>query len=114
MYCVPFFVLFQCPHELPCPKMLKNDSKPCNFPITYRKLDIGQTKEENRVLYSYVIFKKGSRDNDKTINWPRLVGQTQIRTRHTRCKLCTHRGKLEELVVTKSKHSKYVEINILV
>lgn len=72
-------------------------------------MDIGQTQQDRKTLFSYVVFKKGSRDDDKTINWPRMVRPTQVRTRHTRCKFCTHRGKLEEVVVTKGKHSKYVQ-----
>lgn len=86
--------------------MLKNDGTPCNFRVAFRSLGIGESTKDSRILYSYVIFKKGSRDNDETIHWPRLIRPTQVRTRHTRCKMCTHRGKLEEVVVTKAKHSK--------
>lgn len=89
-----------------CPRMLKNDGTPCNFNVTYRSLGIGQLKHENKIQFSYVIFKKGSRNDDKTINWPRLIRPTQVRTRHTRCKMCTSRGQLEEIVFTKAKHSK--------
>lgn len=88
---------------------MKDDGTPCNFVAGYRSIDIGQTRQDKKMLFSYVVFKKGSRDDDKTINWPRLVRPTQVRTRHTRCKFCTHRGKLEELIVTKGKHSKYVQ-----
>lgn len=88
---------------------MKNDGTPCNFAASYRTLDIGQTRQDRKTLFSYIVFKKGSRDDDKTINWPRMVRPTQVRTRHTRCKFCTHRGKLEEVVVTKGKHSKYVQ-----
>lgn len=99
-------MIFQCPHETACPRVLKNDGTPCNFCVSYRTLGIGENKKIQKILYSYVVFKKGSRDNDKTIDWPRLVRPTQVRTKHTRCKMCTHRGKLEEVVVTKAKHSK--------
>lgn len=100
------FCSTQCPHQTACPRMLKNDGTPCNFFVTYRSLDIGQSKRDNKILFSYVIFKKGPRDDDRTIDWPRLIRPTQVRTRHTRCKMCTHRGKLEEVVVTKAKHTK--------
>lgn len=87
--------------------MLKNDGTPCNFSVRFRTLGIGQLKHEHKMQFSYVIFKKGSRNDDKTINWPRLVRPTQVRTRHTRCKVCTNRGQLEEIVFTKAKHSTY-------
>lgn len=90
-----------------CPRMLKNDGTPCNFSVRYRSLGIGQLKHENKMQFSYVVLKKGSRNDDKTIDWPRLVRPTQVRTRHTRCKLCTSGGQLEEVVFTKAKHSKY-------
>lgn len=96
-----------CPHELPCPRVVKNDGTPCNFFAKYRSLNIGQNAKDQIALYSYVVFKKGSREDDKTIEWPRLVRPTQVRTRHTRCKMCSHRGKLEEVIITKRKHSKY-------
>lgn len=90
---------------MPCPRTLKNDGTPCNFSVKYRSLGIRQSKQESRIQFSYVVFKKGSRSDDKTINWPRLIRPTQVRTRHTRCKLCTSRGQLEEIVFTKAKHS---------
>lgn len=89
-----------------CPRMLKNDGTPCNFSVAYRALGIGELKHENKIQFSYVIFKKGLRSDDKSINWPRLVRPTQVRARHTRCKMCTSRGQLEEIVFTKAKHSK--------
>lgn len=89
-----------------CPRMLSNDGTPCNFHARFRSLGIGQVKSEHKILFSYVIFKKGSRIDDKTIDWPRLVRPTQVRTRHTRCRMCTSRGQLEEIVFTKAKHSK--------
>lgn len=101
------YLFAPCPHELPCPRAVKNDGTPCNFAVKYRSLDIGQNIKDQIALYSHVIFKKGLRTDDKTIDWPRMVRPTQVRSRHTRCKLCTHRGKLEEVVITKRKHSKY-------
>lgn len=88
--------------------MIKDDGTPCSFNVKYRSQEIGQKAKNHEMLYSYVIFKKGSRDDDKTIDWPRMVRPTQVRTRHTRCRFCTHRGELEEVVITKAKHSKYV------
>lgn len=101
------FLFAPCPHELPCPRAVKNDGTPCNFAAKFRVLDIGQNTKDQVALYSHVVFKKGSREDDKTIDWPRMIRPTQVRSRHTRCKFCTHRGKLEEVVITKRKHSKY-------
>lgn len=89
-----------------CPRVIEAEKTPCNFYANYRTLDIGRTKKDETMLFSYVIFKKGSRTDDKTIDWPRMVRQTQVRSKHTRCKLCTHRGTLEEIIITKGKHSK--------
>lgn len=36
-----------------------------------------------------------------------MVRPTQVRSGHVRCQLCTHRGNLEELIITKGKNSKY-------
>lgn len=91
---------------MPCPRISLDDGTPCNFIVSYRPLRIGDYKNEDSILYSYAVFKKGSRSDDKTIDWPRLVRPTQVRSGHTRCHMCTHRGKLEEVIITKSKHSK--------
>lgn len=66
---------------------------------------IGDTQNEEIIKYSYVVLKKGARADDDTIDWPRIVRPTLVKSRHTRCRLCTHRGKLEEVIITKRKHS---------
>lgn len=101
------FKISKCPHEMACPRLLEANKTPCNFYVNYRTPNIGQTTKDSTILFSYVIFKKGSRTDDKTLDWPRMVRPTQVRSKHTRCKFCTHRGKLEEIVITKGKHSKY-------
>lgn len=71
---------------------------------------IGDVPNDGKVLYSYVVFKKGTRSDDKTIDWPRIVRPIQVRSRHARCRLCTHRGNLENVIITKRKHPKYANI----
>lgn len=86
--------------------MLSKENGACIFPATYRPMRIGRIENDGKALFSYVIFKKGDRSKDATMIWPRVVRPTQVRSRHVRCNLCTHRGKLEDIVITKGKHSK--------
>lgn len=67
-----------------------------------------KSSNDHKARFSYVVFKKGSRSDDTTIDWPRLVRQTQVRGGHTHCRLCTHLGELRQIVITKGKHSKFV------
>jgi len=94
-----------CPHELECPR-IKFDKTPCNFevrhfPLTFAR-DRGEPKKDR---FSYVVFSKG-RPIDA--QWPRLVRETLVRTRHTFCRLCTVEGNLREIIVTQNKHGKEV------
>lgn len=95
---------------MPCPRVLANDGTPCNFSVCYHRFRIGYLKSSNdeKARFSYVVFKKGSRSDDATIDWPRLVRPTQVRGCHTHCRLCTHQGELRQIVLTKRKHSKLV------
>lgn len=49
-----------------------------------------------------VIIGPRSSDDPK---WPRVVRPVLTRSRHTICRLCTKEGKLDEVVITKAKHS---------
>lgn len=55
--------------------------------------------------FSYIFL--GARDPNDS-QWPRLVRETLIRPRHAICRMCTHRGKLEEMIFTAAKHGKCV------
>lgn len=100
--------IFQCPHQKPCPRAMDSaDNTPCNFQSAYYPLRVGEPQNIDMTTYSYLILKRGLRtDEDASIEWPRLVRPTLVRSRHTICRMCTHQGKLEEVVVTASKHSK--------
>lgn len=89
-----------------CPRFLSADNTPCNFDVSYYTLPIGQKSEIHRELYSYIVLKKGARD--ESAQWPRVVRETMIRSKHSICRMCTANGKLEEVVFTASKHGKYV------
>lgn len=65
-------------------------------------------RDASMIMYSYVVFKKSPRADDNTIKWPRIVGDTKALSRHVHCKMCTHRGQIEKVAVTKRKHTKYV------
>lgn len=94
-------VFSPCPHEARCPRLA--DTTPCNFEAKYESLVKKQQVLKER--FSYVVLKKGSRSETEP-RWPRVVRPVLTRSRHTICRLCTNEGKLEEIVVTRSKHSK--------
>lgn len=57
--------------------------------------------------FSYIVLKKnGSKEQDLASQWPRLVRETLVKTRHTFCRLCTKEGNLQEVVITPGKHGK--------
>lgn len=87
--------------------MAADDKTPCNFLSTYNPLRVGDPENTALTTYSYLILKKGLRTNeDASIEWPRLVRPTLVRSRHTICRMCTSQGELKEIIVTPSKHSK--------
>lgn len=96
----------QCPHHEPCPRFMSDEKIPCSFLSRYKPLRVGEPREEDRELYTYLVIKKGSRNDDETIDWPRIMEPPMRRSKHTICRMCTHRGKLEEVIFTSRKHSK--------
>lgn len=99
-------VFSPCPHDSVCPRFLANDGTPCNFEARYASLPIGQKSEYFKELYSYVVLKRGTRQDGT--QWPRIVRPTLVRSRHTICRLCTASGKLDEAIFTAKKHGKAV------
>lgn len=96
-----------CPHEEECPRY-NQDTIPCNFGVRYRNFDVpGVPKVQKDVvhedLFSYLVFRKGERTSD--CSWPRLVEQPMTRKNHVVCRMCTSRGKLEEVVAVKRRTS---------
>lgn len=116
----------QCPHEKPCPRFLI-DNTPCNFQVGYHKILVRDAKVEKE-RYSYVVLKKGTIifflypsfflsfwihhagvKNSVEDEWPRIVRETLVRSKHSICRMCTANGKLEEVIFTASKHGKWVK-----
>lgn len=100
------FIFSPCPHELTCPRRMKND-KPCNFEIKYTTLPFSGSVQIRTHHYSYLVIKK-AKSNESSDHWPRVVRPTLIRCRHVICRLCTSKGALEDATFTKSKHEKFV------
>ncbi|KAF5270858.1 hypothetical protein FQA39_LY08303 [Lamprigera yunnana] len=98
------YVFSPCPHNRPCPRFL-TDVTPCNFHVSYMSLPIGQSSDSHKERYSYVVLKKGIR-NESDPQWPRIVRPPLVRSKHTICRLCTKQGKLSEIIFTTSKHGK--------
>ncbi|KAK9710245.1 Mitochondrial small ribosomal subunit Rsm22 [Popillia japonica] len=97
-------VFSPCPHDKPCPRFLLNDHTPCNFEVGYTRPFIKESKT-GKERYSYVIMKKGKRDSVED-EWPRLVRETMVKSKHSICKMCTANGNLTEVIFTASKHGK--------
>lgn len=98
--------LFQCSHNMTCPRLLADDGTPCNFSSSYMPLplDNEEGNGNRKELYSYVVLKKGPKNENGT--WPRIVRPTLVRSKHTICRMCTKNGKLEEVIFTQAKHGK--------
>lgn len=90
-----------------CPQYVLNDGTPCNFEAKYQPLSFTAKQEVRSENYSYVVFKR-RKDGEQNIDnhSPRLVRPTLVRSGHTICRMCTNKGKLQELIFTKSKHEK--------
>lgn len=94
-----------CPHDSTCPRFLANDHTPCNYEVSYFTLPFGGSSTVKKELYSYVVLKKGKRDPSDE-QWPRLVRDVLVRSKHSVCRMCTANGKLEEVIFTAAKHGK--------
>lgn len=88
-----------------CPRFLANDGTPCNFIVSYHSLPIGEPSDVRKELYSYVVLKKGKRKHDE-LQWPRIVREVLVRSKHTICRMCTPEGKLQEVIFTGVKQGK--------
>ncbi|XP_066254248.1 ribosome assembly protein METTL17, mitochondrial [Euwallacea similis] len=97
-------VFSPCPHDSMCPRFLANDGTPCNFSVRYWTMPIGSNPQLLTETYSYVVLKKGHRENN--VKWPRIVRAPLVRPRHTICRMCTANGKLREATLTLKKHGK--------
>lgn len=104
------FIYLQCAHDLNCPRFTANDGTPCNFLSPYTPLPFSNSTIQKYELYSYVVLEKRPRDvaaeSDSTQQWPRLVRPTLVRSKHSICRMCTNKGKLEEIVFTQAQHGK--------
>lgn len=87
--------------------MNPKDKTPCNFLSKHQPLRIGEPRSTDISLYSYLVLKKGERNSeDSSIEWPRVVRPILVKSKHVICRTCTHRGELEEFIVTKGKNTK--------
>ncbi|XP_039287269.1 methyltransferase-like protein 17, mitochondrial [Nilaparvata lugens] len=95
-------LIFQCPHDLHCPR-LAPDQSPCNLEVVYFSLPLGVRGETiKKEKFSYVILKKGAKP-DEDHKWPRIVSRNLKVSRQSICRVCTSEGKLQEVIFTKAK-----------
>jgi len=96
-----------CPHEEICPRQFQkrplcySQVRFRNFPFKW--LTRGQNEHIFSGRFSYIIAQKGTSRNESS-DWPRIVEPYSSKKNCVTCRMCTPRGKLEEIIVTKSKH----------
>jgi len=98
-----------CPHEELCPRQYQKRPL-CNFEVRFRNfpfkwLTPGQNEHIFNGTFSYIIAQKGTSRNESS-NWPRLVEHNIIKKHSVICRMCTSRGKLEEIFATRQKDGK--------
>lgn len=100
------YVFAPCPHDKLCPKFLDGTRVPCNFEVPFKPLSFEKDQAPQKDRFTYVVLKRGKREESTEKNWPRLLESPLARKKHTICRTCTHSGTLRELTATKRKHSK--------
>lgn len=99
------YVFAPCPHDKFCPKFFNGANIPCNFEVSYKPLSLERDKTPQKDMFTYVVLKRGKREESTEKHWPRLVENPLLRTRHVVCRTCTPFGTLRELTATKRKHT---------
>ncbi|XP_063983091.1 methyltransferase-like protein 17, mitochondrial [Diachasmimorpha longicaudata] len=102
------YIFSPCPHESKCPKIMVDNGTPCNFQASYIAFSLKNAKFSRKECYSYIVFRKGGKCDEKEKKWPRLVQPTLVRSRHSICHMCTPSGKLMEVYFTAGKHERPV------
>ncbi|CDW55232.1 Rsm22 domain containing protein [Trichuris trichiura] len=96
--CVRDFLFAPCPHDLLCPRA--EGRLPCNFAAMYYPFKFVGTKRNSQCeLFSYIVFRKGQ--GTKQSFCSRVVDEPLFRRKHIWCKVCSERGLIEKLVMTK-------------
>lgn len=97
-------VFSPCPHDKICPRFGYSKLPLCNFSVNYKPLTLTKGQTPNSDLFSYVVLKRGVRHHSDQGEWPRLIQQPLLRSRHIICRTCTSYGSLRELTSTKQRH----------
>lgn len=100
------YIFAPCPHDKFCPRFFDGTNIPCNFEVPFRPLSFKKSNTFHKDRYTYVVLKRGKREESTEKIWPRLVEEPMVRKKHTICRVCTQFGSLRELTATKRKHSK--------
>ncbi|KAL7386756.1 hypothetical protein ABVT39_012863 [Epinephelus coioides] len=106
----PASVFAPCPHEMTCPKLVRESVTPCNFQQMYHPLPLPGHNERQTEKFSYLILTRTEPAETETegVDWARLTAPVQRRSRHVHCRMCCPDGQLQHLVVTAKKHSRDV------
>ncbi|KAK3857999.1 hypothetical protein Pcinc_035778 [Petrolisthes cinctipes] len=97
-------VFSPCPHDKICQRFDISRIPLCNFSVNYKPLTLTKNQNPTSDKFSYVIIKRGVRQQNHQEEWPRLIQQPLLRKRHAICRTCTSYGRLTELISTKRRH----------
>lgn len=99
------YVFAPCPHDKFCPKFFDGTNVPCNFEVSYKPLSLKRDQTPKQDMFTYLVIKRGRREESTEKHWPRLVEEPMCRKKHVICHTCTAFGTLRELTATKRKHT---------
>ncbi|CAL4082861.1 unnamed protein product, partial [Meganyctiphanes norvegica] len=103
------YVFAPCPHDYFCPRYLDGSYTPCNFEVSYEPLKLAGRKVHPKMeKFSYVVLKRGTRQDDTIESWPRVIRKPLHGKGHVICRTCTKFGQLQEFTLTKRRHGKHL------
>ena len=104
----PGQVFSPCSHNLNCPKwnidsciFSQKYFRPKYFNQIFKDADPSPSEK-----FAYMVFEKNKDSTESYHKWPRMVSNLQLSHNCVGCHVCTSKGNIENLFVTKSHHGK--------
>lgn len=102
-------VVAPCPHHLRCPRITKSKTT-CHFQVPYYDLELCEHHDHSApqgvAKFSYLILQKLESESPmrRTDDWPgaRVVQPVLSKKNCVICRMCSSRGRIEEVIATKS------------
>ncbi|KAG7313700.1 hypothetical protein KOW79_000080 [Hemibagrus wyckioides] len=99
-------VFAPCPHQQPCPKLLKQPITPCNFLQPYYPLPVSGGSESVQEKFSFLVLTRSEPQQLEAGQWSRIVSPVLRRSRHVQCEICCSNGELKQLAITARHHGR--------